>query len=87
MYNSKYTTPGRGVPAVADVRVSVRTPSILLRASGCERRCLKFDVDKSNPRFAIRVRAQRFPPDMFYVNDFVERLKLYDATVFEELFG
>ena len=46
-----------------------------------------FDVDKTNPRFSIRVRAQRFSPDMFYVNEFAERLKLYDAMVFEELFG
>jgi hypothetical protein len=45
-----------------------------------------FDVDKNNPRFSIRVRAQRFSPDMFYVNEFADRLKLYDAEVFEELF-
>lgn len=45
-----------------------------------------FDLDKNNPRFSIRVRAQRFSPDMFYVNEFAERLKLYDAAVFEELF-
>lgn len=46
-----------------------------------------FDVDKTNPRFSIRVRAQRFSPDMFYVNEFAERLKLHDATLFEQLFG
>ena len=45
-----------------------------------------FDVDKSNPRFSIRVRAQRFSPDMFYVNEFAERLKLHDGQVFEKLF-
>jgi hypothetical protein len=45
-----------------------------------------FDVDKNDPRFSIRVRAQRFSPDMFYVNEFADRLKLYDADVFEELF-
>ncbi len=45
-----------------------------------------FDVDKSNPRFTIRVRAQRFSPDMFYVNEFAERLKLHDGQVFEKLF-
>jgi hypothetical protein len=37
-----------------------------------------FDVDKTNPRFSIRVRAQRFSPDMFYVNEFAERLKLHE---------
>lgn len=45
-----------------------------------------FDVDKSNPRFSIRVRAQRFSPDMFYVNEFADRLKLHDAQTFEQLF-
>jgi hypothetical protein len=45
-----------------------------------------FDVDKINPRFSIRVRAQRFSPDMFYVNEFADRLKLHDAEVFERLF-
>jgi hypothetical protein len=45
-----------------------------------------FDVDKNNPRFSIRVRAQRFSPDMFYVNEFAERLKSHDATSFETLF-
>ena len=45
-----------------------------------------FDVDKTNPQFSIRVRAQRFSPDMFYVNEFADRLKLHDAQVFEHLF-
>ena len=45
-----------------------------------------FEPDKNNPKFAIRVRAQRFSPDMFYVNEFAERLKLHDAEVFETLF-
>lgn len=45
-----------------------------------------FDVNKENPRFSIRVRAQRFSPDMFYVNEFADRLKLHDAEVFEHLF-
>jgi len=46
-----------------------------------------FDLNKDAPGFAIRVRAQRFSPDMFYVNEFAERLKHYDAEIFEELFG
>ncbi len=46
-----------------------------------------FHVDKNNPRFSIRVRAQRFFPAMFYVNEFAERLKLHDAKVFQSLFG
>lgn len=46
-----------------------------------------FDLNKESPAFSIRVRAQRFSPDMFYVNEFAERLKLHDAEIFEELFG
>ena len=33
------------------------------------------------------MRAQRFSPDMFYVNEFAEQLKLHDAEAFQELFG
>jgi hypothetical protein len=46
-----------------------------------------FDLNKETPKFSIRVRAQRFSPDMFYVNEFAERLKYFDADIFEELFG
>ena len=46
-----------------------------------------FDLNKDAPQFSIRVRAQRFSPDMFYVNEFADRLKHYDAATFEELFG
>jgi hypothetical protein len=46
-----------------------------------------FDLDKDAPEFSIRVRAQRFYPDMFYVNEFAERLKLHDSEVFEKLFS
>ena len=46
-----------------------------------------FELSKESPKFSIRVRAQRFSPDMFYVNEFAERLKYHDAEVFEELFG
>ena len=45
-----------------------------------------FDVDKKNPRFLIRVSAQRFSPDMFYVNEFADRLKHCNAELFEKLF-
>lgn len=46
-----------------------------------------FDLNRESPKFSIRVRAQRFSPDMFYVNEFAERLKHHDAKTFEELFG
>jgi hypothetical protein len=45
-----------------------------------------FDLDLKNPGFSIRVRAQRFSPDMFYVNEFADRLRDYDSDVFEQLF-
>jgi len=46
-----------------------------------------FDLNKDQPHFSIRVRAQRFSPDMFYVNEFADRLKLHDVEAFEKLFG
>jgi hypothetical protein len=46
-----------------------------------------FDLDLDNPRFSIRMRAQRFAPDMFYVNEFAERLKAHSGPVFELLFS
>jgi len=46
-----------------------------------------FELNKEHPKFSIRVRAQRFSPDMFYVNEFAGRLTLHDAEVFEGLFG
>ena len=46
-----------------------------------------FDTVPADPKFEIRVRAQRFAPDMFYVNEFAERLHRHNADVFQELFG
>jgi len=46
-----------------------------------------FDLNPESPNFLIRVRAQRFSPDMFYVNEFAERLKNHAPDVFQELFG
>ena len=46
-----------------------------------------FKLDSKEPEFAIRVRAQRFLPDMFYVNEFADRLYQLDASVFNQLFG
>jgi len=43
-------------------------------------------VPKS-PDFTIRVRAQRVPPDVFYVNEFADRLKEMDRELFETMFG
>lgn len=46
-----------------------------------------FELNKDAPAFSIRMRAQRYSPDMFYVNEFAERLKLHNAKSFQELFG
>jgi len=46
-----------------------------------------FDMDLENPDFRIRVRAQRFSPDMFYVNEFAERIYQVNPATFNELFG
>jgi hypothetical protein len=45
-----------------------------------------FELKPDKPNFQIRVRAQKFTPDMFYVNEFAERLKESDTDKFEELF-
>lgn len=46
-----------------------------------------FDLDVGEPNYDIRVRAQRHIPDMFYVNEFAERLRSHDPDAFRELFG
>jgi hypothetical protein len=46
-----------------------------------------FRVNVDDPDFQIRVRAQRFPPDMFYVNEFAERIYQIDPETFNQLFG
>lgn len=45
-----------------------------------------FDLNKEAPRFSIRIRAQRFSPDMFYTNEFADQLKQHDPRIFTELF-
>ena len=45
-----------------------------------------FDLSVDHPDYSIRVRAQRITPDMFFVNDFADRLRAHDAEVFERLF-
>jgi hypothetical protein len=46
-----------------------------------------FEPNPKSPEFTIRVRAQRFIPDMFYVNEFADRLRKKDPAAFEQLFG
>lgn len=46
-----------------------------------------FDLNKKEPNFRISVRAQRYFPDMFYVNEFADRLHRHDKQIFDHLFG
>lgn len=46
-----------------------------------------FETNIDNPNFQIRVRAQRFSPDMFYVNEFAENVHRLYPDVFNDLFG
>jgi hypothetical protein len=46
-----------------------------------------FETNPEEPDFTIRVRAQRHPPDMFYVNDLADRIYQYDPATFNQLFG
>ena len=45
-----------------------------------------FDLNLNNPNFSTRVRAQRFAPDMFYVNVFADQLFKHNITLFQKLF-
>jgi hypothetical protein len=62
--------------------------------SRLEALCIQFGVgfvlftpERSSPDFTIRTKAQRFSPDMFYVNQFADALKHHDNGLFERLFG
>lgn len=45
-----------------------------------------FDVNIENPNFTIRVRAQKYNPDMFYVNEFADKLYNVKRDIFDKLF-
>ncbi len=45
-----------------------------------------FKINIKNPDFEIRVRAQRFSPDLFYVNEFADRLRQSNVNKFNHLF-
>jgi len=45
-----------------------------------------FDLDPKAPNYQIRMRAQRFSADMFYVNELADRLRTQDPETFEKLF-
>ncbi len=45
-----------------------------------------FDPDKENPNYSIRVRAQRFQPDMFYANQTAEDIEKMSKKIFQRLF-
>jgi len=45
-----------------------------------------FDLNSQSPNFSIRVRSQRYYPDMFYVNEFADKLYNTRKDVFNSLF-
>lgn len=45
-----------------------------------------FEVNPKDPDYRIRMRAQRFSADMFYVNELADRLKVQAPEMFEKLF-
>lgn len=47
---------------------------------------VEFDASLEIPAFEMRVRAQRFEPDRFYVNSMAERLKNHSKDDFDRLF-
>ena len=46
-----------------------------------------FDVDVRKPNFSILTRAQKFTPDMFWANEFADKLYAVDKESFDKLFG
>jgi len=46
-----------------------------------------FDPKPGDPEFRIRTRAQRYSPDVFYVNEFATKLHALDSATFQKLFG
>jgi hypothetical protein len=47
---------------------------------------VQFDLNPEEPGYRVRLRAQRFSPDMWYVNEFAERLHDHDKKAFNKLF-
>jgi hypothetical protein len=45
-----------------------------------------FTLNPEQPNFLIRMRAQRFSPDMFFVNEFADGLHHHDREIFNRLF-
>ena len=45
-----------------------------------------FTLNPEQPDFSIRMRAQRFSPDMYFVNEFADGLHKHDREMFNRLF-
>jgi hypothetical protein len=45
-----------------------------------------FDLDKERPNFRAKARAQRYAPDMFYLNRFADQLHDHNKEIFNKLF-
>ena len=47
---------------------------------------VQFQLNTDDPGYRVRVRAQRFSPDMFYLNEFAERLHDHNKSAYNKLF-
>jgi hypothetical protein len=63
------------------------TVAVPLGGAGLQKKWGTPDVVGVYKPLASRVRAQRFSPDMFYVNEFADRLYQIDPATFHQLFG
>lgn len=45
-----------------------------------------FELNSTNPNFKIRVRAQRYIPDMFFTNELADRIYENNRKLFDKLF-
>jgi len=46
-----------------------------------------YDSRENGPEFTTKIRARRYSPDMFYVNEFADRLRHHSPIKFEKLFS
>ncbi len=47
---------------------------------------VQFDLNADEPNYHVRIRAQRFAPNMFYVSEFAERMHDHNKSAFNRLF-
>ena len=73
----------------AEIKVDPQQPVVAFGQAAAYRlfSAKSFKAIPEEPDFQIRERAQRYSPDMFYVNEFAERVYQLDVEMFNTLFG